>query len=76
MATWNEALRGYVADVPRVVFKRCDGSKFYFDINEKKDGPHGLVGGTTGSGKSEMIQSWILSMAIQSLNSPKRKNSL
>ena len=31
MATWNEALRGYIADVPRVVFKRCDGAKFYFD---------------------------------------------
>lgn len=31
MAVWNEALRGYVADVPRVVFKRCDGAKFYFD---------------------------------------------
>ena len=41
------------------------GETFYFDINEKAQGPHGLVAGTTGSGKSEMIQSWILSMAIQ-----------
>ncbi len=41
------------------------GETFYFDINEKAHGPHGLVAGTTGSGKSEMIQSWILSMAIQ-----------
>ena len=31
MATFNAALRGYVADVPKVVFKRCDGAKFYFD---------------------------------------------
>ena len=44
---------------------RSNGSKFNFDINEKAHGPHGLVAGTTGSGKSEMIQSWILSMAIQ-----------
>ena len=31
MATWNERLKGYIADVPRVVFKRCDGAKFSFD---------------------------------------------
>lgn len=37
---------------------------FCFDIHEKKHGPHGLIAGTTGSGKSELIQTWILSMAI------------
>lgn len=40
------------------------GEPFYFDIHEKKCGPHGLVAGMTGSGKSEMVQSWILSMAL------------
>ena len=43
---------------------RADGTQFLFDIHEKKYGPHGLVGGTTGSGKTEMVQSWILSMAV------------
>jgi S-DNA-T family DNA segregation ATPase FtsK/SpoIIIE len=27
------------------------------------DGPHALVGGTTGAGKSEFLQSWVLGMA-------------
>ena len=37
---------------------------FYLDIHEKAYGPHGLVAGTTGSGKSELLQTWILSMAL------------
>lgn len=35
----------------------------YLDLHEKKHGPHGLVAGTTGSGKSELLQSYILSAA-------------
>lgn len=33
------------------------------DLHEKAHGPHGLVAGTTGSGKSEILQSYILSTA-------------
>lgn len=44
---------------------RANGEPFYFDIHEKQHGPHGMVAGMTGSGKSEMVQSWILSMALQ-----------
>ena len=40
----------------------------YLDLHDKAHGPHGLVAGTTGSGKSEILQTYILSMA--SLFSP------
>lgn len=35
------------------------------DLHEKYDGPHGLVAGTTGAGKSEIVQSYMLSMAVR-----------
>lgn len=33
------------------------------DLHDKAHGPHGLVAGTTGSGKSEILQTYVLSMA-------------
>ncbi|MCR4854856.1 MAG: hypothetical protein K5908_01690, partial [Erysipelotrichaceae bacterium] len=36
-----------------------------FDLHEKKQGPHGLIGGSTGSGKSELIISMLLSLCIR-----------
>ncbi len=41
-----------------------DGDLLTLDIHEKGDGPHGLVAGTTGSGKSELLMTYILSMAV------------
>ena len=40
------------------------GERLGLDLHEKAHGPHGLVAGTTGSGKSEIMQSYILSAAV------------
>lgn len=41
-----------------------DGDLMYLDLHEKSHGPHGLIAGMTGSGKSEFIITYILAMAI------------
>jgi len=41
-----------------------NGEKIVIDLHEKYHGPHGLIAGMTGSGKSEFIITYILSMAI------------
>ncbi|GAA5016567.1 FtsK/SpoIIIE domain-containing protein [Terrabacter aeriphilus] len=41
-----------------------------FSVDIRSDGPHALVGGTTGAGKSELLQAWILGMAAA--HSPQR----
>lgn len=40
------------------------GAVFKLDIHEAYHGCHGLVAGTTGSGKSEFLQAFVLSLAI------------
>jgi len=42
---------------------RAEDDIVELNLHEKAHGPHGLVAGTTGSGKSEIIQSYILSLA-------------
>ncbi|MBO4901937.1 MAG: hypothetical protein J5518_04025 [Lachnospiraceae bacterium] len=37
----------------------------YLDAHDKRDGPHGLIAGMTGSGKSELLMTYILSLSVR-----------
>ncbi len=62
LARWNDNNPVLSLSVPIGVDQ--SGEIFKMDIHEKAFGPHGLVAGTTGSGKSEWIVSYILSLAV------------
>ncbi|GAB3603729.1 FtsK/SpoIIIE domain-containing protein [Microbacterium aureliae] len=58
---------------PRPRLKRAGTLKAYvgqgspdaMTLDLRTQGPHALVGGTTGSGKSEFLQAWVLGMAAE-----------
>ncbi|MBB6716652.1 type VII secretion protein EssC [Clostridium gasigenes] len=59
---WNKNKVYETMEVPLGV--RAGDEIVYLNLHEKFHGPHGLVAGTTGSGKSEIIQTYIASLAI------------
>ncbi|MDI6105616.1 FtsK/SpoIIIE domain-containing protein [Actinoplanes sp. NEAU-A12] len=57
LARWRMGGRSTAA----VVGESYDGP---FEIDLRRDGPHGLIAGTTGSGKSELLQTVVASLAV------------
>lgn len=51
-------------NIKGLIGQKAGGVSCYLDAHEKYHGPHGLVAGTTGAGKSELLQTYILSLAV------------
>ena len=64
----NIAARWAKADASRTlqapVGVDAQGAPAMLNLHEKVHGPHGLIAGTTGSGKSEFIITYVLSLAV------------
>ncbi len=56
LARWRAAERGVAAPVGI-------GAAGTFLLDMRRDGPHALVGGTTGAGKSELLQTFVAALA-------------
>ncbi|WP_226805807.1 FtsK/SpoIIIE domain-containing protein [Bifidobacterium eulemuris] len=68
---WRDVVRAWLNPPTMRV---CVGVGAYgvFRIDLRGQGPHALVAGTTGSGKSVLLQSWCLALAAA--NDPRRLN--
>ncbi len=47
-----------------IIGQSVDGGELYLDAHEHSHGPHGLLAGMTGSGKSECLLTYLLSLAV------------
>ncbi|WP_229521540.1 type VII secretion protein EssC [Paenibacillus monticola] len=62
LARWSKNQANRTLSIPLGL--GAGGKLLLFDMHEKSYGPHGLVAGTTGSGKSELLQSLLLGLAV------------
>ncbi|WNM26946.1 FtsK/SpoIIIE domain-containing protein [Demequina capsici] len=60
-ARWRSGRMGASRGSLRALVGHASDGPMYIDL--AREGPHALVGGTTGAGKSELLQAWILGMA-------------
>ncbi len=59
---WSQRAAGRFLRVP--IGLRRGGQPLELDLNPTAHGPHGLVAGTTGSGKSELLQTLVVALAL------------
>ncbi|HEX7736279.1 MAG TPA: type VII secretion protein EccCa [Ktedonobacteraceae bacterium] len=64
--SWRPKARADLLRVP--LGQRADGRVIYLDLKEAADhgmGPHGLIVGATGSGKSELLRTLVTGLAVE-----------
>ncbi|MBC7250258.1 MAG: zinc ribbon domain-containing protein [Anaerolineae bacterium] len=61
-ARWRSKSPGQLLPVP--LGMRRGGQPLLLDLNHTAHGPHGLIAGTTGSGKSELLLTMVIALAI------------
>ena len=71
---WQRSQLSQTAQLRVPIGRLFGGQEMQLDLSDKQDGhgPHGLIAGTTGSGKSEIIQTIICSLAMN--NHPDQLN--
>ena len=66
---WNLGVHWAASDITRGICAPIGvmegGELLSLDLHESAHGPHGLVAGTTGSGKSEVMLSYLMSLALR-----------
>jgi S-DNA-T family DNA segregation ATPase FtsK/SpoIIIE len=50
---------------PGLAARFCSSARGPVEIDLVRHGPHAVIGGTTGSGKSELLVTWVLSLAAR-----------
>lgn len=72
LASWQQTGSLSIADGASVATRSSPGLRAVVGLSASEmlsldlrtQGPHALVGGTTGSGKSEFLQAWVMGMAL------------
>ena len=63
-ALWDGEKRANVKETLAVPIGKTENGITFLDLHESADGPHMLVAGTTGSGKSETIITYLLGLCL------------
>jgi S-DNA-T family DNA segregation ATPase FtsK/SpoIIIE len=65
LESWSDRAKNDVTRNLRVAVGKNEHGLTYLDLYEKADGPHMLVAGTTGSGKSETIITYLIGLCMK-----------